>query len=171
MRQSYGWLQLIMGVRIMSMLARYKKPGGLQQLIALLESCLSKKRELLLNTIMQEDKEFGTMVRSKLLTVDKIFKWDPLILSEATTQLSERTLAVALKGLPPEAFGIATHTMRDLKKREVQNLLEVLKPTAVEIESAHIKLVEKIRELEKQGAIKLDENENPISNGGMQKVA
>lgn len=155
----------------MSMLARYKKPGGLQQLIALLESCLSKKRELLLNTIMQEDKEFGTMVRSKLLTVDKIFKWDPLILSEATTQLSERTLAVALKGLPPEAFGIATHTMRDLKKREVQNLLEVLKPTAVEIESAHIKLVEKIRELEKQGAIKLDENENPISNGGMQKVA
>jgi flagellar motor switch protein FliG len=155
----------------MSMLARYKKPGGLQQLISLLESCLSKKRELLLNTIMQEDKEFGTMVKAKLLSVEKVFQWDPLILCEATTQLSDRTLAVALKGLPPEAFGKATHTMRDLKKREVQNLLEVLKPTAVEIESAHIKLVEKIRELEKQGAIKLDENENPISNNGMLRAA
>ncbi|MBK9292922.1 MAG: hypothetical protein IPM57_00495 [Oligoflexia bacterium] len=137
----------------MSMLARYKKPGGLQQLIALLESCLSKKRELLLNTIMQEDKEFGTMVKSKLLTVEKVFKWDPLILSEATTQLSERTLAVALKGLPPEAFGIATHTMRDLKKREVQNLLEVLKPTAVEIESAHIKLIEKFASLKNKAPL------------------
>ena len=50
----------------MSMLARYKKPGGVQQLVALLESCLSKKRELLLNTIMTEDKDFGNMVKSKM---------------------------------------------------------------------------------------------------------
>jgi flagellar motor switch protein FliG len=155
----------------MSMLARYKKPGGVQQLIALLESCLSKKRELLMNTIMQEDKDFGTMVKSKILTVEKIFKWDPLIVCEVTTQLSERTLAVALKGLPPEAFGLSTHTMRDLKKREVTNLLEILKPTAVEIESAHIKLIEKARELEKQGAIKLDENEMPVVAGGLAKAA
>jgi hypothetical protein len=61
--------------------------------------------------------------------------------------------------------------MRDLKKREVTNLLEVLKPTAVEIESAHIKLIEKARELEKQGAIKLDENEMPLVAGGLAKVA
>ena len=149
----------------MSMLARYKKPGGVQQLVALLESCLSKKRELLLNTIMAEDKEFGNMIRAKLLTVEKIFRWDPLFVCEVTTQLSERTLAVVLKGLPPEAFAIATHTMRDLKKREVVNLLEVLKPTAVEIESAQIKLVEKARELEKQGGIKLDENDMPVVNG------
>lgn len=151
----------------MSMLARYKKPGGTQQLVALLESCLSKKRELLLNTIMAEDKDFGNMIKSKLLTVEKIFRWDPLIVCEATTQLSERTLAVALKGLPPEAFAIATHTMRDLKKREVVNLLEVIKPTAVEIESAHIKLVEKVRELEKHGSIKLGDDDMPVTNGGL----
>ncbi len=156
----------------MSMLVRYKKPGGVEQLLSLLESCLTKKRELLLNTIMQEDKDFGTMIRAKILTVEKIFKWDPLLVSEATTQLSERTLAVALKGLPPEAFSIATHTMRDIKKREVINLLELLKPTAVEIESAHIKLVEKVRELERNGAIKLDENEMPVSSpGGLAKAA
>lgn len=148
----------------MSMLARYKKPGGVQQLVALLESCLSKKRELLLNTIMAEDRDFGNMIKSKILTVDKIFRWDPLIVCEATTQLSERTLAVVLKGLPPEAFAIATHTMRDLKKREVVNLLETIKPTAVEIESAHIKLIEKVRELEKQGSIKLGEDDMPIVN-------
>ena len=51
------------------------------------------------------------------------------------------------------------------------NLLEVLKPTQVEIESAHIKLVEKVRELERQGAIKLDENEMPIVGNGLTKAA
>src|SRR5688572_11750567 len=126
----------------MSMLARYRKPGGVQQLVALLESCVAKKKENLLNMICAEDKEFGEMIKKKLLSVEKIFRWDPLVVSEATTRLSERTLAIALKGLPPQCFAIATHTMRDLKKREVQNLLESLKPTAIEIESAHIKLVE-----------------------------
>jgi flagellar motor switch protein FliG len=151
----------------MSMLARYRKPGGVKQLVALLESCLSKKRETLLNTIMAEDKEFGTMVQSKILTVAKIFTWDPLVICEATTRLSERTLAICLKGLPPEAFPIATHTLRDLKKREVTNLLEVLKPTAIEIESAHIKLVETVRSLEKEGSLKLDENDMPLKAGQM----
>lgn len=149
----------------MSMLARFRKPGGVQQLVTLLESCLSKKREALLNTIMSEDKEFATMVKAKILTAERIFKWDPLIVSEATTKLSERTLAIALKGLPPQCINISMHTMRDLKKREVMNLLEVLKPSQVEIESAQIKLVETVRGLERDGSLKFDKNEEPIPSG------
>jgi len=149
----------------MSMLARFRKPGGVQQLVALLESCLTKKREALLNTIQAEDKEFAAMVKTKILTAERVFKWDPLVVSEATTRLSERTLAIVLKGLPPECINIGMHTMRDLKKREVMNLLEVLKPTQVEIESAHIKLVETVRNLEKEGNLKFDANENPIPPG------
>jgi len=148
----------------MSMLARYRKPGGINQLISLLESCLSKKREALLSTIQAEDKEFAALVRSKLLSVEKIFQWDPLLVSEATTRMAERTLAVALKGMPPEAFEIATHTMRDLKKREVMNFLETVKPSPVEIESAHIKLVETVRGLEKDGTLRLDDNGTPTAN-------
>jgi len=146
----------------MSMLARFRKPGGVQQLVTLLETCLTKKREALLNTITAEDKEFAAMVKAKILTAERIFTWDPLIVSEATTRLSERTLAIVFKGLPPECITIGMHTMRDLKKREVMNLLEVLKPTQVEIESAHIKLVETVRTLEKEGNLKFDANENPI---------
>ena len=146
----------------MSMLARFRKPGGVQQLVALLESCLTKKREALLTTIESEDKDFATMVKAKILTAERVFKWDPLVVSEATTKLSERTLAIVLKGLPNECVPIAMHTMRDLKKREVMNMLETIKPTPVEIESAHIKLVETVRNLEKEGAIKLGPNEEPI---------
>jgi flagellar motor switch protein FliG len=155
----------------MSMLARYKKPGGVQQLVSLLESCLQKKREALLTTICTEDKDFGLMVKAKLLTVEKVFKWDPLVVSEATTRLGERTLAIALKGLPAEYFAIATHTMKDLKKRDVANLLETLKPNPVEIESAHIKLVEEVRKLEKEGSLKLDQNDEPITNNGLKRAA
>jgi len=150
----------------MSMLARFRKPGGVQQLVTLLECCLSKKRETLLNTIMAEDKEFASMVKAKILTAERIFKWDPLIVCEATTKLSQRTLAMALKGLPPECIAISMHTMRDLKKREVMNLLEILKPTEIEIESAQIKLVEAVRTLEKEGNIKFDKNEEPIPADG-----
>src|ERR1700727_1794918 len=101
------------------MLARFRKPGGVQQLVVLLESCLTKKREALITTIESEDKEFAMMVKAKVLTAERIFKWDPLVVSEATTKLSERTLAFVLKGLPPECIPIALHTTRDLKKREV----------------------------------------------------
>jgi flagellar motor switch protein FliG len=157
----------------MSMLARFRKPGGVQQLVALLESCLTKKREALLNTIQTEDPEFASMVKTKILTAERVFKWDPLVVSEATTKMSERTLAIALKGLPSECIPIAMHTMRELKKREVMNLIEVLKPTPVEVESAHIKLVETVRNLEKEGSIKLgpDENPLPVGESGSKKAA
>jgi flagellar motor switch protein FliG len=158
----------------MSMLARFRKPGGVQQLVVLLESCLTKKREALLTTIEGEDKEFAMMVKAKVLTAARIFKWDPLVVSEATTKLGDRTLAIALKGLPPECVAIALHTSRDLKKRDIMNLLETIKPTPVEIESAHIKLVETVRTLEKEGAIKLDANDNPVAaatSASVKKVA
>jgi flagellar motor switch protein FliG len=158
----------------MSMLARFRKPGGVQQLVTLLESCLTKKREALITTIESEDPEFATMVKAKILTAPRVFKWDPLVVSEATTRLSERTLAIVLKGLPDECVGIAMHTMRDLKKREVMNILETIKPTPVEIESAHIKLVEMVRNLEKEGSIKLGPNEEPVpiaTTVGAKKVA
>jgi flagellar motor switch protein FliG len=72
------FLVLINRSKFMSMLARFRKPGGVQQLVALLESCLSKKKEALLTTIMAEDAQFGTMVKNKILTPEKIFSWDPL---------------------------------------------------------------------------------------------
>jgi flagellar motor switch protein FliG len=147
----------------MSMLARFRKPGGVQQLVALLESCLSKKKEALLTTIMAEDPQFGAMVKNKILTPEKIFSWDPLTICEATTKLGERTLAAALKGLPQEAMAIATHTMRDRAKRDLMNIFETIKPTPVQIESAIIKLIETFRVLEKEGSLKLDENNNPVS--------
>jgi flagellar motor switch protein FliG len=154
----------------MSMLARYRKPGGINQLIALLETCLSKKRETLMNTINAEDADFGALVRAKILTAERIFKWDPLTICEATTRMSDRTLAICLKGLPVGSFEIATHTMRDLKKREVKNIFDSVNPTPVEIESAQIKLVEIVRNLEKEGSLRLDDKSDPLA-GAMKKAA
>ncbi len=144
----------------MSMLVRFRRPGGVQQLVSLLESCLSKKRETLLKTICQEDEVFGEMIKSKLLTVEKIFTWDPLVISEVTTLVGERNLAISLIGLPKEFFDIATHTLNVIKKRDMKNLIETLKPTSVEIETAQIKLVEKARQVQKQGNLKIDDDDD-----------
>lgn len=155
----------------MSMLARYRKPGGIEQLVSLLESCLQKKRELLLNTIGSEDKEFANMVKNKLLTPEKLSKWDPMIINEVTSRMNEKTLAIALRGFAPAFFDTAIMTLKEMKKRDVKNFFDTLTPSAVEIESAQIKFIEKVRELIREGAIKLDENDKPISQMVVAKKA
>ena len=117
---------------------------------------------MLLKTIASEDKEFAQLVEKKLLTVQKVMAWDPLTLCEATSRMGDKPLAIALKNLAPDAFDRATYTFREMRKKDVRNFFETLKPSPVEIEAAQIKLIEKIREAIKEGAIRLDENDVPL---------
>jgi len=145
----------------MSMLARYRKTGGFEQLRALLESSLSKKREMLFKAIEGEDKEWAALLKASMLTFEKIGNWDPLLISEATSRMGDKALAVLMVGRPEEIFNRFTHTFRDMKKRDIKTIMENLKPTPVETESALIKLFEKVRELEKEGSLRLDKDGNP----------
>lgn len=145
----------------MSMLGRYRKPGGFEQLRDLLESSLGKKRETLLKAIESEDKAFAALLKASLLTFDKILSWDPLMICEVSTKLGDKPLAVLLFGKSDEVFQRFTHTMRDLKKRDLKAMMEGMKPSPVEMETAHIKLVEKVRQMERDGSLRLDREGNP----------
>ena len=149
----------------MSMLARYRKTGGFEQLRSLLESSLSKKREMLLKAIEGEDKEWASLLQASLLTFEKIATWDPLVIAEATSRMGDKALAVLMVGKSEELFSKFTHSFRDMKKRDIKSLMEPLKPTQVEMESALIKLIEKVRELEKVGSLRLDKDGIPVPNG------
>lgn len=145
----------------MSMLARYRKAGGFEQLRALLETSVAKKKEMLLKAIEGEDKEWASLLRASMLTLDKIEKWDPLLISEATSRMGDKALAILMVGKSEEYFNKFTHTFRDMKKRDIKAIMEPLKPTGAEIEAAIIKLVEKVRELEKEGSLRLDKDGVP----------
>ena len=151
----------------MSMLARYRKTGGFEQLRLLLETSVAKKRDMLLKAIETEDKEWGALLRASMMTLEKFEKWDPLVIAEVTSRMGDKALAILFAGKGDDYFNRMTQAIKEMKKREIRTIMENLKPTPAEIESATIKLVEKVRELEREGGVKLDKEGTPIQNGVM----
>lgn len=139
----------------MSMLVRYKKTGGFQQLLTLLESCSPSKREQLMKVIQSEDPGWAALIKAKLLTIEKLFAWDPLTLGEVTQELPIRVLAAALHGMGPDAVNKATYTMDHKRRRDVENMIKDLTPAAGEIEAARVKLLARVRELEREKRLDL----------------
>ena len=153
----------------MSMLARFKKPGGFEQLRTLLETSAAKKRETLFKAIEGEDKEMAALLRASLLSYDKVITWDPTILGEVTARLGDKIIAILAWGKSEDIFNKLTHTHKEMKKRDIKNIMEGLKVTPVEFEVAEIKLIEKVREAEKEGVVRLDKDGKP--QVGAMKVA
>lgn len=147
----------------MSMLVRFKKAGGFQQLLTLIETCSPTKREQLMKVIHSEDPGWAALLNTKMLTIDKFFSWDPIHIAEITNEMPARILAAALLGLPEDTVQRATHTMDHVKKREIENLLQEIKPNPAEIETARMKLLTLVRELERDKRIDLNRIDPAVS--------
>jgi flagellar motor switch protein FliG len=147
----------------MSMLVRYKKTGGFQQLLNLIETCTPAKREQLMKIIQAEDPSWAGLLKAKMLTIEKIFSWNPIQLAEITNEMPDRTLAVLLSGLGQEAFDKATHTMTHMKRGALERLMDELKPTPGEIEAGRIKLISMVREFERDRRIDLAQIDPSVS--------
>jgi len=147
----------------MSMLMRYRKTGGFQQLLTLLETCSPNRRAQLMNAIQAEDPGWAALLKTKILTLEKVFTWDPLFISEVTVRVPPRLLATAIHGLGPDAFAKATHTMTHMQKREMQTLADELRPTAGEVETARMKIIATVRELERNQEIDLNRVDPSVS--------
>lgn len=147
----------------MSMLGRYKKTGGFQQLLSLIETCAPTKREQLMKVIQAEDPGWAALLKTKMLTFEKFFAWDPIHIAEITNEMPARILAAALVGLPPESVARATHTMDHMKKREIETLLAEMTPNPSEVETARMKLLTRVRELEKEKRIDLNQIDPAVS--------
>ncbi len=145
------------------MLARYRKQGGFQQLLLLLETCTAPKRDQLMKLIQAEDPSWAKLINTKMVTIEKVYSWDAIQVAEVTTQLAPRTLAILLHGLPKEFFDKSIVAMTPLKQREIQSLFEEQTPTPGEVEAARIKLLTKVRELEDSGRLNLAQIDPSLS--------
>lgn len=148
----------------MSLLARYKKQGGFEQLILLLESRPPKKRDELIELIVNEDAAYGVLVQTKILTMEKLIEWDPNILSEVISKLSDLTVSTCFSRLGEEFFKKCSHGLREFRKKELSELIRNANPKQPEFDAAWIKFIEATRKLVTEGAIKLDDNDQPINN-------
>jgi hypothetical protein len=156
----------------MSMLARFRKPGGFQQLLALIETCEPAKQKALLHLIAVEDPGWAQLVRLKTLSFERILSWPVEILMEITPPLPDKVLATAYQiaetistpnpQAAPQVFKESLHekwlqSLPSLKAREIRQMAAELSPTAAEQSATVIRLIQIVRELESKGQIRFQQ--------------
>src|SRR4051812_2647907 len=147
----------------MSMLARYKKKGGFEQLLTLIETCAPAKREQLIKVIHNEDPGWAALIKTKTLTIEKFLSWKPEVIGEIINEMPDRILASALMGFSDEQFTKVTKTMAHFKRGAIERLMQETNSTAGEIETARMKILVRIRELERERRLDLKEIDPAVS--------
>lgn len=146
----------------MSMLSRFRKPGGFQQLLFLIETCEPSKQRGLMQLVGKEDPGWAHLIKLKTLTFERVLSWPPEVLMEITPVLSDHILATAyqiaqqmspqgkpqlhekwLKGLPA------------IKAKEIHDFSQSQVFTQAEQATACIKVIQTVRDLEAKGMIRL----------------
>jgi FliG C-terminal domain len=140
----------------MGMIDRYRKPGGFVQLVSLVETCPTSKQEKFMEIIRSEDPRWADLVRTKLLSMDRIYSWKDDVLHEIFGTLQDLTVAVALHAandsLRPRLMTYFTHG----RKRKIEDLFGSQMPSQQEIAATHMKIIETVRKMEQDGSIRFE---------------
>lgn len=139
----------------MAMLDRYKKPGGFNQLLTLLETCGPQKKQKFLEIIRLEDSRWADALEAKMISLDRFFKWNDSAVSEVTGVMLEASVATILAAMPEYSERILA-TLAHSKKKRVQEAADSTRPTAEGIATSVHKLFETIRRLTSEGVLRLD---------------
>jgi hypothetical protein len=140
----------------MSMIDRYRKKGGFQQLLNLIETTGKDKQEKFLKIIADESPLWESEVRKRLLTVDKILSWNPTYLAEIFPRIQAIQLAMVVGGMPPEKAEAFMKVMTFKEKRAIEELLKEKVPTPGETSAGIMKLYSEIRKMEAEGSLRFD---------------
>lgn len=143
----------------MSMLSRFRKPGGFQQLLTLMETCDDQKKKNLMLLLSSEDPGWAHLVKIKSLTFERVLSWPVNVLMEITPHLSDRVLVTAYQIAEAHPLLKGSHekwlkALPSLKAREITNLSEMTPFSASEHLAAKIKIIQTVRELEAKGHIR-----------------
>lgn len=147
----------------MGMLDRYKKKGGFNQLLNLLETSSKTKQDQFLNLIQQENPNWEEALKKRILNIDKVMSWDKDALSEILTRVQPLTLTVALRYFNEEKRDLILNALSQSEKRKIQNLVSETNPNQAEIATCISKIISEVRALIQQGIIKLEKVDPEIS--------
>lgn len=145
----------------MSTLGRFRKPGGFQQLLALIETCDPAKQKNLMHLIGTEDPGWAHLVRLKALTFERIMSWPVEVLMEITPPLPDNILANGYKmaelisnGEQPHLHEKWLKSIPSIKAKEIKDLASYQQLTAADQAASVVKLLQVVRELEAKGVIR-----------------
>ena len=138
------------------MLDRYKKTGGFNQLLTLLETCGAQKQQKFLEIIRQEDPRWADALVAKLIDLQRVLTWTDSAIAEVTGAMLDINVAAIITSLPEDQAARLIGTLSHLKRRKVVDLVESQKPSAAEVATSLNKLYETIRKLTQDGILRLD---------------
>lgn len=158
----------------MSMLARYKKGGGIIELVKMIEDSPESKRAALLNMIRTEDAEFAAKVEARLFSYDMIKTLSESIVAEIFASSPVKFVALALTGETDTKFLALVEKCLAANFSEFKSEKELIAaqpPTPAQVDAARKKIVSETRKLEAEGKIKLPFSEGEGAAGGGAKLA
>lgn len=141
---------------VMGMLDRYKKKGGFYQLLQLLETSPTTKREQFLSLIAGESPVWEEALRKRILTITRVYSWDGQYLVEIFSRVQPMTLAYALHGSPPEQIESLLSCLPPISKRKITDLMAETNPSPAEKGTCVSKMVSEVRGFVSQGIIRLE---------------
>lgn len=140
----------------MGLLNRYRRKGGFEQLLKLIETSTPEKRKQLLGLIEQEDQGWAKLLEMKSLSVEKIFSWNPAVLKDVVHSLNPRVLGISLKNQPPEILQNVESVVTKIKWDEICDYRKD-NFSAGEIHAAQSQIIQTTRELNEQGYIRFED--------------
>lgn len=145
----------------MSTLGRFRKPGGFQQLLALIETCDPEKQKNLMHLIGTEDPGWAHLVKIKALTFERIMTWPIEILMEITPHLQDHTIVMIFrmaqnsgKAKQVDYHSKWLRSIPDIKARQIEDMANSVRFTQQDQTTSIIKLLQTVRELESKGTLK-----------------
>jgi hypothetical protein len=140
----------------MSMLARYKKPGGFLQLLSLIESFGSQKREKFMEMIQAEDVVWAEALHKKMLSIERLFTWPEQTITEIFRVLPTKNLACAMKGISKENADKIMKYLSHAEKRKLDDEMGALAAKPEDIFASFVRVIEVTRKMIREGDIRLD---------------
>lgn len=153
----------------MSMLARYKKGGGIIELVKLVEDSPEPKRTQLLDMIRREDPDFAVRVEARLFGYENLKTLEENLLAEIISSSAAKFVAMAMVNEPDANFIKLVEKCigKNFQEYKAEKELFVSTPPSPgQIDAARKKLVAEARKLESDGKIKLPFTEPPEAPQG-----
>lgn len=140
----------------MSVLARYRKPGGFKQLLQLIETSQPVKQEKLLEVVEKEDPRWAEMIREKKITPAMVLSWKPDHLVVIFEHMMPRHCACIFKVWEDGKLKEYASYFKEDKFRDLKNMIDdSSEPSDSEIVAAHNHMLETVRYLDEEKKINL----------------
>lgn len=138
----------------MSNISRYRRPGGLNQLIQLLETSEKLKRSELLDIVAKEDPGWAYFIQAKALSIERVLSWPAHILEPIFSKLPLQFVAILSQMSDEETQKKIEDSINRSLLRELYQLRTEKTYSQEHRWNVGVKVIQTVREMQSQGSLK-----------------